>query len=233
MVEEHGFDGHEPLWHAQAWLHGATLEALAGINEQALALLCEEAARSAVGAGSTHAGCGLADPGTARSLLTQLRPLWSALDGAARRRVAECPCLIVDAGFSDPLRWRDDGGWHVQDREGRAAAFFSVPGTVGVLRQVLAFAWHLMHSQPAAARLLLGVTPRCGGLIAALPLWRVLQLADTRPEWLWPRWCDRPQVWRQLQWTAARRIRRASSKRPYARAMQTPGLTFTTKLESG
>jgi len=187
MAEENGFAWreHEPPWNARGWLHGQTLEALTAINEQSLALLCEQAAR-----------CAVPTP----ALLSELRPLWCALDAEACRRAAQCPCLLVDAGFTDARRWGEDGAWRVHDHEYPLGerAFFSVPGSVDVLRQVLTFAWHLLHSQPAAARLLLGVAPRCAELIAALPLGRLLHLADTRHDWLRPRWCDRPQLWRQL-----------------------------------
>ena len=65
-------------------------------------------------------------------------------------------------------------------------------------RLVFTYAWHLARSQNAAARLLLGMTAHCGRLIAVCTLRQIHDLAEMHPEWLQPRWCSRPQFWREL-----------------------------------
>jgi hypothetical protein len=165
-----------------SWLRPETLESLAELNELSLVLLADQAA--------VHG----APPA---ALLREVRALWPALAPEARRRAADCPYLLLDAGFADPERWR--GSAQVGEG-GRSAgtAFFTVPGTVEVARLVLTYAWHLARTQPAGARLLLGMPAACTALIGGCTLRQIHTLAERRAEWLRPRWPARPQVWREL-----------------------------------
>jgi hypothetical protein len=170
---------------AAAWLGPTTLESLTELNEIALALLAEQALL----------------PGAPGALLREVAAAWSGLDAAARRRAAACPYLLLDAGFSERERWRaftpGEAG------RGGGAPFFSVPGTVEVARLTLTYAWHLTRSQSVAARLLLGIPPACGALIAALTLRQIHTLAEHHPQWLRPRWPSHPLWWRALLSAAA------------------------------
>src|SRR5205814_1879468 len=80
---------------AAGWLRPETLETLIELNELCLALVAEQA----VSRGAP-----------ASPLLRQVAELWQVLDPAARRRAAGCPYLLVDAGFADPVRWRQPRG---------------------------------------------------------------------------------------------------------------------------
>jgi hypothetical protein len=71
-------------------LQGDTLDPLREINLQCIDLLCAMAER--------------ADSGL--PLLQGLAPMWRMLSRDARQRLAACPWLLVDAGFSDESRWR-------------------------------------------------------------------------------------------------------------------------------
>ena len=82
------------------------------------------------------------------------------------------------------------------------AAFFTVDGTVAVMRLVVTHAWHLARSEPAAARLLLGVSAANLAVIGGCSLSRLTHLAEARTEWLRPRWETRPRVWCNLLRTA-------------------------------
>jgi hypothetical protein len=177
-------DRAEAVWTTRSWLPVETLAALAAINEQCLTLMCEQAAALA--------------PGEGHRLWGELHSLWCGLDAAARGRAAECPCLLIDCGFLDAARWGSAHVSEVHDQERTVAGFFTVAHTSEVARVVLAYAWHLVRSQPAAARLLLGVSAHCAQRIAACPLPRMMELAQIRAHWLQPRWADRPQVWRRL-----------------------------------
>jgi hypothetical protein len=42
------------------------------------------------------------------------------------------------------------------------------------------------------------MTAHCGRLIAVCTLRQIHDLAEAHPEWLQPRWCKRPQFWREL-----------------------------------
>ena len=167
------------------WLRAGTLDTLTELNELCLALLAEQAA---VGGSAASA------------LLLPIAELWRDLDGAARRRAAGCPYLLLDAGFTDPDRWRapaappqvGDGG------TARYACYFTVPAAVGVARLVFIYAWHLARSQAAAARLLLGMPAPSAALISQYTLRQIQTLSENHPEWLRPRWPARVQVWREL-----------------------------------
>ncbi|MGH8258960.1 MAG: hypothetical protein ACREUG_04650 [Steroidobacteraceae bacterium] len=199
--------GARPLWVPLSWLQADALEALAELNEQCLELLCEQAVAR-----------------TARPrppLLRDLEALWYSLDTGARRRAARCPFLLADAGFSRVARrpWQYDHG--IRDRDGfeSPAAFFTVPRTVSVTRLVLAYAWHLVRSEPVAGRLFLGLTVQGAELIAARSLRQVIQLAEGEPGLLRPRWADRLQVWRDLL-TAAKGGEPAALERFRMRGLQ-------------
>jgi hypothetical protein len=62
----------------------------------------------------------------------------------------------------------------------------------------LTYGWHLARSRPAAARILLGMSPVCAERIAGCTLRQIAVLAEQHPEWLQPRWSARLPVWREL-----------------------------------
>jgi len=146
---------------AAGWLRPETLETLIELNELCLALVAEQA----VSRGAP-----------ASPLLRQVAELWQVLDPAARRRAAGCPYLLVDAGFADPVRWRQPGSLGVGDgADSPYTTFFTVPAA----------------------------TDPCAALIAHLGLRQIQALAEAHPEWLRPRWPTRVRVWRELLLAAA------------------------------
>jgi hypothetical protein len=172
---------------ALGWLRAGTLESLVEVNESCLELLIEEA-RSR-GAGTP--------------LLRQVDELWRLLDAPTRRRAAAVPYLLLDAGFAEPLRWRPAVG-QVGDAGGAVyAAYFTVPAVAEVARLVFTYAWHLAHTQGAAARLCLGMSGTCAALIAGHTLCQIQALAATHSAWLRPRWPTRVTAWRELLLAAA------------------------------
>ncbi len=155
-----------------------TLESLFELNESCLALFAEQA-RCARG----------------EALLGQFDERWRLLDAAGRRRAASCHYLMFDAGFADPWRWQRPAA---EARAATAAAFFTVPGTAGLLQAVCVFGWHLARCQRNAAQLLLGMPVPCVNLLAQRTLGQVRGLAAAHPEWLRPRWLRQPRAWREL-----------------------------------
>jgi hypothetical protein len=181
-----------PLWVPQSWLRAESLAGLAELNEQCLELLCEQAAAGVAGRPRPP-------------LIAQLEPLWRGLDALARRRAAHCPFLLLDAGLASPTPRLWPGEPAVRDRDGGplGGPFFTVARTVPVARLLLAYAWHLVRSEAAAARLFLGVSPRCAGRLAACTLRQVMQLAENDPRLMRPRWAHRVHIWRELLAAAA------------------------------
>ena len=171
---------------AARWLDSATLETLVELNEDALALLAEQARAS---------------PGSV--LLAQVANGWRTLDAPARRRAAGCLYLLLDGGFAAPERWRAALG--VGDLPPQPyAPFFTVARAAPLAHSVFTYAWHLARCQAAAARLLLGVSATCLPLIARCTLRQIRSLAEQHPEWLTPRWPAQPRLWGALLIAAAR-----------------------------
>jgi hypothetical protein len=167
-----------------SYLRSEVFESLIELNGQCLELLAEQA---------------LTPAGQGNVLLRQVADIWCTMDGAARTRAATCPYLLVDAGFSDPARWRWAGSQYIGDATRIAyTAFFTVPRTLTVARQVFMYAWHLGRSNSAAAHLLLGMPAHCIQLISACTLPQIHGLAERYPDWLRPRWPNRVKVWRDL-----------------------------------
>jgi hypothetical protein len=176
-------DGDPNNWE-QPWPCAETLKTVAELNEQCLELLAEQAA--------------LRSP-SAPPMFHELQDSWSQLDGAARKRAAACPYLLLDAGFCDPYRWRWVGGPRVGDREpGAYSAFFSVPGAVNVAHQIFTNAWYIVRTQPSGAPLYLGMPPHCVALLRACTMRQVTELANQHAGWLRPRWTGRVRIWREL-----------------------------------
>jgi hypothetical protein len=188
MERQIGYASHTaPLWERQSWLGAATLESVVEVNEQALTLLREQCRLAA------------AQP----SLLRDVGSLMLDLDAKSLRCAAASAVLLVDAQFADARLWSEAIVGAVNDRPAfTPGAFFTVDGTVAVMRLVVTHAWHLARSEPTAARLLLGLSAANLAVIGGCSLSRLTHLAENRTQWLRPRWESRPRVWCNLLRTA-------------------------------
>jgi hypothetical protein len=176
-----------PRWERQSWLGAAALESVVEVNQEVLALL--------------RAQCldGTAQP----PLIRDVSGLLVNLDAVSMRRAAASAVLLVDAGLADAGLWSEALIGAVNDRpQGIAAPFFTVDGAVNVMRLVMTHAWHFARSEPAAARLLLGVSAANLAVIGGCTLGRLTRLAEGRSQWLRPRWETRPGIWCDLLRTA-------------------------------
>lgn len=153
-----------------------------------------------------HACASLAVPdleratGEAPGLLQALLPDWCGLDPVAQRRLAQCPYLLLDAGFAEPARWQRAAGLAVHEAvpPRREPDFLLTDqGWVALRRRTLLLGWHLARAQPLAARVLLGMSPASAECIAATRLTDLEELAEGVGR-MAPRWEGQPQVWRQL-----------------------------------
>src|SRR5580704_1852901 len=92
-------------------------------------------------------------------LLSLLRADWARLDAAALERLAACPYLLIDAGFSQPGRWERLAA-SVMDAPA-PSGYFEGPDGVALLRRTLMLAWHLARSNRLGARVLFGMSADC------------------------------------------------------------------------
>jgi hypothetical protein len=176
-----------PRWERHSWLGAAAFESVVEVNQEVLALL--------------RAQC--LDGSVQPPLIRDVSGLLVNLDAVSMRRAAASAVLLVDARLADAGLWSDALIGTVNDRpQGIAAPFFTVDGAVNVMRLVMTHAWHFARSEPAAARLLLGVSAANVAVIASCTLSRLTRLAEVRSQWLRPRWESRPKIWCDLLRTA-------------------------------
>lgn len=139
-------------------------------------------------------------PSRTSPLLAELAPLWQRLGEPALHALARCPYLLLDAGFARPDCW--DGAVH-EASESHADDWLAAALEPDLVRRTVMLGWHLARANPYAARISLGMTPQCAGLIARMRL-RDLELrVERRAGSCRLRWEDRPAVWRQLLAAAA------------------------------
>lgn len=160
----------------------AVLGPVREINEQVVDMLCEAAAA----AGDGSAG-----------LLAVVRGEFLQAPAAARRRLASCPYLLLDAGFGESARWARPPGVRDAPLAG-AAEPAGVDCGVGLARRALVLGWHLARSNRLAARVALGMTPACAELVGGLRLRDLEAFAETDRGCVRLRWESRPELWRPL-----------------------------------
>jgi hypothetical protein len=127
---------------------------------------------------------------------------------AARLALARCPFSLFTARFHDGHFWaaqaqinaiRDSVPrfWNPHKISSDATAFSDL---------ALFYAWHLVHSNPLAARVLLGMAEQTLATFKQLPLLRLQQLAVEQPQLVTLRWPERSPFWRGLTNLAQRGI---------------------------
>jgi hypothetical protein len=188
MIQDHG-----PAAAALAGVwDAAVLSPVREINEQLIDALC------AAAAGTVDAG----------GLLAVVRLEFLHASAAARRRLADCPYLLLDAGFGDATRWPLAAG--VRDAPPMAAGRPpQIDCGVPLARRALVLGWHLARSNRLAARVALGMTPACADLVGRLRLQDLEALAETEPGRVRVRWEDRAELWGPL--LRAARLERAAT----------------------
>jgi hypothetical protein len=180
---EKSTDGGPNNWE-HLWTCAETLETLTELNEQCLELMVEQALLRAPDA-----------PPVFRELLD----LWGQLNVVSRRRAAACPFLLIDAGFTDPYRWRWTDPNRINDREPIAyTSFFTASAAMKVAHQIFTNAWYIVRTQTLGAALYLGMPMHCANLLKMCSVRQVTELANQQAGWLRPRWAGRVRIWREL-----------------------------------
>jgi hypothetical protein len=134
-----------------------------------------------------------------------LQEQWRSLNGAARLRLAQCPYLLVEAGFARPELWTRLPSRGVHDAVPlRTLLANRSPLPTPLLRRVLLVAWHMAGADRHSARIALGMSGSCAGVVASCRLADLELLAERRPGWIRPRWDQHEEMWRAWLSAAAR-----------------------------
>jgi hypothetical protein len=119
-------------------------------------------------------------------------------DPAVQDALAHCPFLLVDASFRDAVRWQSTARHSAENRTHNGS---EPPANIlDLARASCLLAWHLVHSDHVAAKLILGVSPECAAHISQKSLTEIQEMAVqlVQHRCFRPRWHDRPEVWRGL-----------------------------------
>lgn len=124
---------------------------------------------------------------------------WRALNANARLRLAHCPFLLAELGFSRPALWAKPPDLAVHEAV-PVRALLANRSTLAtpLLRRLLSMAWYLARHNRVGARVALGMSARSA---AGLASWRPMDLdalAERRPAWIRPRWEQHPDFWQGL-----------------------------------
>lgn len=129
-----------------------------------------------------------------RDVLEQLR----ALNDVQRKRLAEIPVVLVDAGFHESLRWWHHGWGHSKETHVEDCMWVDIVDLHSLARKLFTFSWHLTKAHPEAAGIILGMTPTTRWLIGSYGLSGLERLILKRSNWVRPRWELRWERWQEL-----------------------------------
>ena len=173
-------------WLANAVLSAAVLEPLHELNRRWLTLLMHTPRLWPVRSG----GARLPDPvGATLIALTPERCV----------EIARCPFSLFTASFNDGAYWRGiAGNTTVHEPGPEAQEGAPEEALVSFAELALFYAWHLARVNPAAARIVLGMTDQTLSAFEMLTLTTLQNLAASGQHLLAPRWPDRAGFWLQL-----------------------------------
>jgi hypothetical protein len=133
------------------------------------------------------------------ALVSELRELLKSADRSMRQRAARVSFLLVDMEFGNPDFWHvvcSHPGQQLKTPLWRGS--FPRGSAIQLAHATLMLAWNSLRSDPATARVLLGMSQSVSNLIAGLKFEEIERIAHKRFRHVRPRWDDRPVVWRRL-----------------------------------
>lgn len=101
----------------------------------------------------------------------------------ARCAQVTCECSIAQGSPEPPSYWDKESG---------------TQRAVALAYSLLTAVWYVVHTTPAAASLLLGVSASVVEAFRDLGVGKLALVARREPGWVQPRWRDRPDVWMGL-----------------------------------
>lgn len=133
------------------------------------------------------------------ALVSALRELLKSADPSMRQRAARVSFLLVDMEFGNPDFWHvvcSHPGQQLKTPLWRGS--FPRGSAIQLAHATLMLAWNSLRSEPATARILLGMAQSVSDRIAQLRFDEIDRIAHKRFRHVRPRWDDRPAVWRRL-----------------------------------
>jgi hypothetical protein len=133
------------------------------------------------------------------ALVSELRELLESADRSMRQRAARVSFLLVDMEFGNPDFWHvvcSQPGQQLKTPLWRGS--FPRGSAIQLAHATLMLAWNSLRSDPATARILLGMVQSVSDLIVGLRFDEIDRIAHKRFRHVRPRWDDRPAVWRRL-----------------------------------
>ena len=133
-----------------------------------------------------------------------LRARVAGLTPDERQKAAQCGVFLADANLVDFTCWREVALEGKSTRSGELLrAWLPIEESRSLANSAFLVVWHLIHANPALARVLLGMSASGIGAFRELSLADLAHIARHHPEWVRPRWADRPNVWSALLGTAS------------------------------
>ena len=141
---------------------------------------------------------------TARSAPDQF-PLSHCLRSEFRRLMVKqcrergrCGVFLVDAAFSDHIRWARIASRDLDAFPQDPAHWLSIGQGMVVAHSALIVAWHIVHAVPSLVSVLLGMSDEVMCEFGRLSISDLTYIARTRFSWVRPRWADRADVWASI-----------------------------------
>jgi hypothetical protein len=132
-------------------------------------------------------------------LAPSLRTPFATLTAEQLREAPSCGVLLADAGFSEVERWRRvSGESDLEPSVDNAPDWLTREHAIVLAYAILMVAWHVVHTAPAAAGVLLGMSEPVLKWYRKLDTADLARIARHHSGWIRPRWVDRPDLWRSV-----------------------------------
>jgi hypothetical protein len=141
--------------------------------------------------------CAARSDSTEFPLSASLRHQVARLSSDECQRAARCGVLLPDANWPNSPGWRDVPS-HDNSSVSTDSLWLPVEQSISLSLATLLVSWYVIHSAPAVARVLLGLTAARVAAYRELGVDDLAKIARRNPACVRPRWPDRLDVWTHL-----------------------------------
>jgi hypothetical protein len=185
MARRSGESGQAPTQDGHARFERKTLsdalDAVGQLNEQLLAVLVRTAG---------------SDSSQTFPMADSLRSRFARLTAEQCKAISRCGVLLADAQFTRVERWLNVGSIVGTDAVYDAGChWLGQDEAIALCFAVLMVAWHVVHTAPTIAGVLLGMSESVLTRYRDLGVNELVAIAQSLPCWIRPRWADSPEVW--------------------------------------